>query len=205
MSVTSFPKVPRGIRLLKTSIRLLQLSQFSSSILRSAKASPQLLALSSLVKESDHAAAREWVDSFKLDDVPKDGYVVSRSRSSGPGGQHVNKTESKVALRCDLSKAKGEWLPGFVFQPMMKSPHYLPSPPALLISAQTSRTASQNLTTALDILHKTIVHAAESVIVNPTSHEQKAKVKRYIKKENEKRIEMKKRNSAKKASRRDVD
>ncbi|WWC60712.1 uncharacterized protein I303_103288 [Kwoniella dejecticola CBS 10117] len=181
------------------------LRYFSATPCLPGKAPSQLLITPSLSKESDHISARQWIDDFEVDDIPKDSYEISRSRSSGPGGQHVNKTESKVTLRCDLSKAKGKWLPPFVFGPLIKSPYYLPNPPSLLITSQTSRTASQNLTTALGNLHQTIVQAANQVIINPTSAEQKNKVKGYIKKENEKRLEAKKRNSAKKASRRDVD
>ncbi|WRT67502.1 uncharacterized protein IL334_004474 [Kwoniella shivajii] len=177
----------------------------STSILRLAKASPQLLSLSLLGKETDHKLAREWVDNFKIDDIPKDGYEATRSRSSGPGGQHVNKTESKVTIRCDLIKANENWLPSFVIPALTKSPYYLSSPPSLLISSQTSRTASQNLNSALTLLHRTIQDSAGNLIINPTSSEQKSRVKGLIKRENEKRLEMKKRQSAKKFSRRDID
>jgi ribosome-associated protein len=33
-------------------------------------------------------------------------YIISTSRSSGPGGQHVNKTETKVELRFHVDKSK---------------------------------------------------------------------------------------------------
>lgn len=37
--------------------------------------------------------------------LPKDLFHLSFSRGGGPGGQHVNKTESKVDLRLDLDAA----------------------------------------------------------------------------------------------------
>jgi ribosome-associated protein len=39
--------------------------------------------------------------------VPPDALTVRFSRSSGPGGQNVNKVASKVDLRVDLSRIEG--------------------------------------------------------------------------------------------------
>jgi ribosome-associated protein len=41
-------------------------------------------------------------------EIPEDALTFTASRSGGPGGQHVNKTSSRVTLRVDL--AHGSWL-----------------------------------------------------------------------------------------------
>lgn len=38
--------------------------------------------------------------------IPDAELIVSTSRASGPGGQHVNKTSSKVSLRWNVSTSK---------------------------------------------------------------------------------------------------
>jgi ribosome-associated protein len=38
-------------------------------------------------------------------EIPDDELTFTASRSGGPGGQHVNKTESKVTLRFDVAHA----------------------------------------------------------------------------------------------------
>ncbi|WVQ86173.1 hypothetical protein IAT38_008341 [Cryptococcus sp. DSM 104549] len=175
----------------------------ASSSRASAKAPAELLRLASLGEESEHAMARAWVDGFTEGDIPKDSWVATRSRSSGPGGQHVNKTESKVTIRCDLKEAQGKWLPAFVMPALTKSPHYHPSPPTLLITSQQTRTASANQAHALALLHSTIASAAAGLIINPTSESQRKRVKDLEKREKARRMEMKKRQSMKKAGRRE--
>lgn len=54
---------------------------------RLASPPKQLLDLPSLSDETHHALARTWLDGFTLDDIPKNSYEVTYSRSSGPGGQ----------------------------------------------------------------------------------------------------------------------
>lgn len=37
------------------------------------------------------SAARKWLDDLTIDALPKDAFELSYARSSGPGGQNVNK------------------------------------------------------------------------------------------------------------------
>ena len=41
--------------------------------------------------EEEQRAARAWLASFNMSTIPNNLYEVSFSKSSGPGGQHVNK------------------------------------------------------------------------------------------------------------------
>lgn len=77
--------------------------------------------LTTLDTDADHVAAREWLDNFTLEDIPKSSYESSYARSSGAGGQHVNKTNSKAVVHCDIHRAKGDWLPPFVIPALQKT------------------------------------------------------------------------------------
>lgn len=85
-----------------------------------------------------------------------------------------------------------------------KQPHYLPDPPSLLISSQTSRSAPQNQAAALALLHDTIVSAARRVIKGQTSPEQKQAVQAMMRREDARRKADKVRLKSKKAARRDL-
>ena len=45
--------------------------------------------------EQDHEEARTWLAGFNANTIPKNICEVTFSRSSGPGGQNVNKYGSK--------------------------------------------------------------------------------------------------------------
>ncbi|ORY22581.1 hypothetical protein BCR39DRAFT_601052 [Naematelia encephala] len=142
---------------------------------------PELAELRTLESEKDHALARAWVEGFELGDVPKGACEVGYSRSSGPGGQHVNKTNSKASLRCDLGPALGVWLPRFVLAPLSKSPYYHPNPPSLLVNSQETRSSMTNLETAQRKLYEAIFNAAKSVIVGETTQETKDRIAANLK------------------------
>ncbi|GFZ45947.1 hypothetical protein JCM24511_03680 [Saitozyma sp. JCM 24511] len=169
---------------------------------RTTRPTPELLALHRLARNENHRLAEKWLDGFGVGDIPRESVEVGYSRSSGPGGQHVNKTNSKATVRCDLSEAVGRWLPPFVLEPLSRSSHYRPAPPTLLISSQLSRSASSNLSTAMGLLHRTIQDAGRSVLVGETSVEQRQKVRGMMRAEEGRRRSDKERRGRKKADRR---
>ena len=60
---------------------------FTSSCTAKGRAPDSLLRLKSLVSENDHSLARTWLEGFGPEDIPKEAWSASYSRSSGPGGQ----------------------------------------------------------------------------------------------------------------------
>ena len=47
--------------------------------------------------EEDHRDARTWLARFNAKTIPKDLFELTFSRSSGPGGQNVNKYAIKTS------------------------------------------------------------------------------------------------------------
>ena len=41
--------------------------------------------------EEEHQEARNWLSGFSIKSIPRNACEVTYSRSSGPGGQNVNK------------------------------------------------------------------------------------------------------------------
>lgn len=58
--------------------------------------------------ESDHSAARQWLANFHINTIPRRLGEVTFSRSSGPGGQNVNKYDPACArMQEDMKEAYG--------------------------------------------------------------------------------------------------
>ncbi|KAI5790731.1 peptidyl-tRNA hydrolase domain-containing protein [Peziza echinospora] len=151
--------------------------------------------------EEDIAEARKWLKEFTVDSIPKQFYETTYSRSSGPGGQNVNKVSSKATLRFDLHKASN-FLPSLIMKRIKTDPQvtrYLNKQGELLLQSDSFRTQMENTQDCLNKLHSAIRGAA--ALPGETSAEQKDHVAKLQQSDNDRRLKMKKMHSSKKSSR----
>ncbi|TDL25760.1 hypothetical protein BD410DRAFT_717138 [Rickenella mellea] len=144
------------------------------------------------------AAARDWASNFKAARIPRDAVEMSFSRSSGPGGQNVNKVNTKATVRCHLS---AKWIPLWAHDRLRLSTSFVASTHSLLITSSVHRSQAQNLEDCLSKLHALVLDASLAAVKNEPSDVQKERVKTLEKIAKSRRIGEKKYKSQIKRSR----
>jgi ribosome-associated protein len=110
-----------------------------------------------------------------LDDgrvIPADCFDLRFARSGGPGGQHVNKTESKVDLRLDLAAAEVVLGPEDVARIRSAYPARLDADGRLQVTCEEHRSRFQNLEAAIErmrrLLRAALARRRKRVATKPT-------------------------------------
>lgn len=122
--------------------------------------------------------------------------VFSTSRSSGPGGQNVNKVNSKVTLKWDISQSPSltDELKNHL---LTKLASRITTEGVLMIVAQDNRSQIQNKEEVMLKLEKLLIKAFEEKKPRKSTKPSKSSVQN--------RIEKKKKNSEKKQWRQKID
>lgn len=118
------------------------------------------------------------------------------SKSSGPGGQHVNKVSTKVELLFDIEQSIA-FTPEEKARLLLKLQKRINKEGMLIIQSQSTRSQSKNKKDAEEKLYQTL----ESALIVP----KRRKKTRPSKQVKEKRLKSKKINSMKKVNRRKID
>ncbi|KAI0160147.1 hypothetical protein GGR57DRAFT_499561 [Xylariaceae sp. FL1272] len=151
-----------------------------------------------LLDPDDLEEARKWRASFRDDSLPK-GHTTF-SRSSGPGGQHVNKTESKATTVWPVHELARS-LPKLMRSALRSSRYYTMGSDSFTIHAQTQRSRTANVTENHDKLVKELHRIYTEQVPEPTSEKKIKKHEAAEKAFHENRLKAKKFQSSKKASR----
>ncbi|KAI9822314.1 MAG: hypothetical protein M1827_000032 [Pycnora praestabilis] len=145
-------------------------------------------------------AARRWLADFNSSTIPQNICEISFSRSSGPGGQNVNKVNSKATLHLPLG-ALLPLIPDVLHQRIQESRHFATKSNAIVIQADGSRKQGENVDECFVKLRGVIMEAARSVIPGPTKPGKNKRVEGLQNADNEARLRMKKTHSSKKSAR----
>lgn len=121
-------------------------------------------------------AARGWIEAFRKAKLQRtDVDSLSFARSSGPGGQNVNKVNTKSIVRCSIgSKA---WIPPWARSALRNLPAYVKADDSLLISSTRHRTQAENVEDCLKKLHALILDTSSAQITNDPTAEQQQRVR----------------------------
>ncbi|KAF2278467.1 uncharacterized protein EI97DRAFT_431686 [Westerdykella ornata] len=153
------------------------------------------------VSEEELQAARRWLENLHAESIPKDIGELSFSRSSGPGGQNVNKVNSKATLKVPLDTLL-QHIPTALHSQIKSCRYVTTRSNAIVIQADDSRKQTDNAHSCYARLHQLIIEAGRNAIPGETSPEQAKRVKDLQKADNQHRLNKKKQHSAKKSSRR---
>ncbi|XP_057462584.1 uncharacterized protein LOC130752761 [Actinidia eriantha] len=172
----------------------------SDSSARMKKAPSRMSQIQQLMVEAEERAAS--ADNEPIPKITLDHVTVSFARSGGPGGQNVNKVNTKVDMRFNVKNAY--WLNERVREKIMQmEKNRINKDGELVISSTKTRTQKGNVDDALEKL-QAIIDAA-SYVPPPPSKEQMKRIAKLAAIGEQKRLKSKKVLSDKKAFRRSRD
>lgn len=156
-----------------------------------------------LSEYSNPENCRQWVSDLKPHDIPRTLFEISFARSSGPGGQNVNKLNTKACIKMSHSQwSKQTWIPQAIKEQLEAncSFTYLTKSQNLVVQSDRTRSRHENLEDCFQKLCNSIKNCVHFES-NPSLEDIK-KWEKISLRSNSERLDKKKRKSQKKQSRR---
>lgn len=153
---------------------------------------------------STNAEYKAWIDAFKPRDIPRHQFDLVFSRSSGAGGQNVNKVNTKATIKLGKQQwADATWVPSAVKAQLVpgKFP-YITKSGGILVTSERTRSRQANLDDCFEKLCQSIKDSA--VFLADPSAEAVERWDHIRKVQNEKRLKDKKLRQSKKDFRKRV-
>ncbi|KAG7325265.1 hypothetical protein KOW79_011581 [Hemibagrus wyckioides] len=131
-------------------------------------------------------------------DIPVDKLKITYSRSSGPGGQHVNKVNTKAEVRFHVQTA--EWIPEEVRKEILvKNKTRINKAGELIVTSEVSRSQQRNLDDCVQKISEIISESSQQP-PEPSAEDIALRAKR-LEKRNLERLKQKKIQSSTKQAR----
>jgi peptidyl-tRNA hydrolase ICT1 len=144
--------------------------------------------------EQDVQIARDWLKTLNSKTIPRNICEISFSRSSGPGGQNVNKSvffssishfcsadlprvNSKATLKVPLDSLL-PLVPRLVHPTLRASRYAAERSQCLVIQSDEERKQSNNVESCFDKLYQLLQSSAKEVIPGETSQAQRNRVQK---------------------------
>lgn len=152
------------------------------------------------IKRFTSSSSKKWIDSLLWNCYPPKLFSIRYDRSSGPGGQNVNKVNSKCTITLN-NFSICTWFPEEVRTQLIKNGfrYYYNKSDSIVVQSDTTRSRESNKQLCLDKLTKEIKKTCR--YPEKTTDETLERWDKIKKASNEKRIQQKKLDSKRKAHR----
>ncbi|KAI8059281.1 hypothetical protein BC940DRAFT_338273 [Gongronella butleri] len=150
-----------------------------------------------MARSFGYEKAEQWIARFDKKAIPTEQVSITFSRSSGPGGQNVNKVSTKVDMRLHLQQAT--WIPEHARERLKTSP-LMTKAGDLQVTSMRTRSQGKNVQDCYDKLVQAIKQAV--AVPRPADPASLARLEKRQNVENVKRKDLKRQHGQKKAGRR---